>query len=153
MAVRSVLSSSRHPFQLFLLALCIVSGLPTLLGANPGPASIEALLPELMVRVWSFMLVVGAAISLIGAALKNRVNGILVEQVGLVMVGVAAVFYAFGIFIVIGFQVGAISASIILGFGAACLYRWYQLQRYIKAVRDVIAERADNDNGTPSRGE
>lgn len=136
------LASSRHPFQLFLLVLSIVSGIPLLLGIERGPATIESLLPDGMVYMWGLLLTVGSATALIGSLMSNRINGILVEQWGLLVVAVTTIFYGVGILLVVG-RTGIQPAAIILAFGLACAYRWYELQRYIGSLSRIVSDVAE----------
>lgn len=134
----AVLSPSRHPFQLFILLLCLVNGLPVLLGESRPPGSLESALPVPFVYGWALFLTVGSAVALVGTAWRNRFVGVLIEQVGLVGVGLAAVLYGGVLEVVASQQGGGVSASIVLGFGLACLWRWWQLQKYVKAVVALV---------------
>lgn len=120
--------ASRYPADpraVFILALAAVSGFVALLvGAEPG--SLEEIMPAWAVFAWSLCLVVGSAVTLTGMAFQS-INGIIVEQVGSVMVGAASLFYSGVLYFVIG-EDATFSASIITGWGVACLGRWLQLQ-------------------------
>lgn len=127
--------TGRHPFELFLLALAFASGLPALIGATPEPGSIEAALPSWGAFLWSLTLVVGSGSALVGIYLRDRATGLIVEQLGLAFVGVAAVVYSGIILYVIG--VGALfSAGITFAFGVSCLVRWRDIQNIIDAVHE-----------------
>ena len=125
--------TARHPFELFMLVVCLFAGIPTIADGPPAPQSIEALLPQLLVLGWGISLSVGAFIALLGIFLFGAATGIILEQVGLVMVGTACVFYGIAIWIVIGVT-GAVSGGIVFGFGCACLWRWRQLQKLVNAA-------------------
>lgn len=132
------LTPARHPFQLFILVMCVVSGMPTLLGEAPTPDSLEASSPLWFVYAWAATLTVGAIVTLVGMVWTNRFVGVLIEQVGLVAVGSAAVLYGVVVFLR-GFEAGAaFPASVIVGFGVSCLWRWKQLQRYVKSVLSLV---------------
>ena len=135
-----ILAPSRHPFQLFILTLCLITGVPVLVGNAPAPGSLEDAMPDFVFLGWNIALVAGSAVALVGSMVqKNRVTGILLEQWGLVAVGMAAIVY--GILIpFVAHWGGAISASIIFGFGVACLWRWWQLQKYILDVQKLVEE-------------
>ena len=53
------LRAGRHPFQTYLLALCVVSGAPMAAGQVTAN-SLEEQLPEPLVIAWGVMLVFGA---------------------------------------------------------------------------------------------
>ena len=120
---------SRHPIQLFMLGLCFLASAPTLLGAIPPPASIEASLPIELVRGWSGLLFFGAAIALVGVYWRNRVTGIIIEQVGFIWLGLAAVVYSAAIGKVVGVDNGAgVNIAMIFGFAMAAFWRAGQIQ-------------------------
>lgn len=127
---RPMVGSQRHPFEVFLLALCVVSGLSLLLG-SPPPGSINSTLDPLARNAWALMLAGGSIAALIGGSLPG---GIFVEQVGLVAVGSGTLVYAVAIVATAGAQ-GLFAAGITLAFGAACCWRWWQLQRLIREAR------------------
>lgn len=119
------------PRAVFILALSVFSGLTTLaLGAAPD--SLNALLPHWAVTMWSVLLVLGSATTLIGMAFQS-INGIVTEQVGSVTVGVTATFYA-GIALESAGTDSLIGIGIILAWGLACLARWAQLQVLINSA-------------------
>lgn len=120
-----ILFGSRHPFQIYMLMLCLVSGFPLILGKVQAE-SIEAQLPGWGATAWGLALVGGALVALIGIFMPNRVNGLLIEGIGLVSVGAAAVIYAIAIIATVGFG-GIVAAGITLGFGLSCIVRWFQL--------------------------
>lgn len=107
-----------HPFQIFLSALCVVAGLPFLLGFTPEPGSLESLLPSWLVLWWGGNLVVGGGLSFVGVAFGLKV----VERLGLALLAPAAFIYGGGILIDAGAQ-AFIGGAIILAFGMACFIR------------------------------
>lgn len=109
------------------------SGITVML-LQSGPETLEARLPWGVVVAWGATLTLGSAITLIGIA-RDTDNGVLAEQVGSVMVGMAAIFYS-----AIAVGVAGIPAlqivSIVAAWGFACLYRWAQLQALIDDALD-----------------
>lgn len=113
------------PRAVFILALSVFSGL-TALVLDVAPQSLEALLPHWAVVSWGSLLVAGSAITLIGMAFQSF-NGIIIEQIGSVVVGATTLFYAGIILAVVG--IDAIqNVGIILAWGLSCFLRWGQLQ-------------------------
>jgi hypothetical protein len=113
------------PRAVFILALSVFSGITTL-ALKAAPESLEAILPQWGVILWSVMLTVGSIVTLLGMAFQTM-NGIVAEQVGSVIVGSTTVFYSGLALYVIGpaaFQ----TIGIILAWGLACFIRWIQLQ-------------------------
>jgi hypothetical protein len=135
-----IFSHSRHPFQVFILSLCVISGVPIVIGLKPPPGSLQEFVPPLILEVWGFCLVIGALMGLIGAAWRDRGNGLIVEQLGLTLVGLACCFYA----VILGYYTldrgGLFSAAITLGFGLSCLVRAWQIQQYLKRVHRVVLQ-------------
>lgn len=116
------------PRAVFILALSVFSGISTLI-AREGPDSIEALLPHWGVVTWAVTLGLGSFMALLGLA-RDTDWGIVTEQVGCVMVGVATTFYSILVLMVVG-PSATPAVSIILGWGLACFLRWLQLQLLI----------------------
>lgn len=125
------LHAGRHPFQTFLLALCVVSGIPLAFGMSTA-SSIEALLPEWMAVAWGVSLVTGAALGLTGSywPRSNYATALTLERVGLVIAGPAAIVYACVIFIY-GWPGGVVAGLITLAFGASCLQRAHDIGKVI----------------------
>lgn len=139
---RFLTPASRYPPDpraVFILSLCVVAGIPLVLGVSK-PQSIEELMPAWVVVVWGFNLVAGSVATLIGMSLRTA-TGILMEQVGSVWVGAATLFYGTAIILVGGWAAGA-AAAIVFGWGLSCFFRWAQLQALINTA---VQEAADND--------
>ena len=113
------------PRAVFILTLCVFSGIPLVLG-HATPGTINSQLDKYQVVTWGVLLVLGAACTLIGT-FNMSVNGIIVEQVGSIAVGGACLIYAAAIQAQIGLG-GTVPALFVFGFGVACLWRWGQLQ-------------------------
>ena len=113
------------PRAVFILALSVFSGLLSL-AAEESPGTLESTVPEWGIVLWGVGLGFGSLLALLGLT-RDTVNGIVIEQVGSVMVGVAAMFYSAIALWVVGGSAGQ-PVMIILGWGIACLIRWIQLQ-------------------------
>lgn len=138
-------SPSRHPFQVFILVLSVIAGVPMLFGKVPIPGSLEEALPQWAGTLWAASLTLGAAVTLVGVFWPVRLTGHLIEQVGLIAVGSAAVLYGGVLFFFVSDSGSLVSASMISGYGAACVWRWFQLQRYIQLVIRLADERHSKD--------
>lgn len=140
------LDSGRNPFELFLLGLGLLSGLPLLLGA-PAPKSTAELLSPLLVHAWAAILVGGTITALLGVwwtALGflrrwrprfrfQATTGLLIEQLGLVSVGVGTLIYGVGI-IATGVTGRGYATGIVFAYGLACFWRAVQIQRWVRAM-------------------
>jgi hypothetical protein len=119
------------PRALFILSLCVFVGVP-LIFANATPGTIAAKLDAVWVVVWGLMLSAGSLLALVGA-LRQTVNGVILEQVGSVSVGFACVIYGTAIWLAIGVA-GSVPIVIVAGWGVSCFWRWGQLQGYLRDV-------------------
>ena len=119
------------PRALFVLMLCVVSGVP-LIFANATPGSIASQLPAPAIVAWGIMLAGGSLLSLLGT-MRQTVNGVIVEQVGSVALGFACVIYAGAIWAKVQW-LGSVPMFFLLAFGLASFWRWGQLQAYLRAV-------------------
>lgn len=128
--------SGRHPFELYILYLSVLTGLPVLLGITPRPGSINAVLPTWMAFGWSAFLVGGAIVTLAGVYWRERATGLIAEQLGLALVGVMSVAYSVCLVYIGGLDV-ALGAAIVAGFGISCLRRYFQIQEVIDAVHEA----------------
>lgn len=143
------------PRAVFILALSVFSGL-TAVALGAAPDSLSALLPRWVVLVWAILLALGSATTLFGMS-RQTVNGIVIEQIGSVMVAATTLFYS-GIAI---WQIGidAIQGiGIIFAWGLSCGARWIQLQAlindavgraqkrdFLSAFEVELQERADRE--------
>lgn len=118
-----------------MLALSVFTGVVAVaLGASPD--SLGALLPPWAVHLWAIILVVGSGVTLAGLPLQN-INGIIIEQIGSVMVAASTLFYAILAFSFVG--AGALqSVGIVAAWGVACAIRWFQLQALINTAYRVV---------------
>lgn len=91
------------PYGWFLAGLCIVSGLPTVLGISE-PSDIEAQLRPLLARGWGACLVIGGLGMLCGLTSIRRdhygrhlVTRVPCFRLGLRLLGIAAIVYAYAV--------------------------------------------------------
>lgn len=117
------------PRVIFILALSVFSGL-TALALGTAPESLESAIPGWAVASWSSLLCAGSLLAIAGMA-RQTVLGIFAEQIGSVMVGVAAIFYPIIAIYTVGWSVVQV-VGVIFAWGIACLWRWGQLQALLK---------------------
>ena len=124
----------RHPFQVFMLMTSVVSSLPNLAGeATAG--SVEVLLPHVVVVGWGVTLLAGCVVALVGSYWRGSyANGLTMERVGCILAGSAAIVYGLLVPVVAWTTLGHAppfpvftATGIILGVGAACLQRAYDI--------------------------
>jgi hypothetical protein len=78
--------SSRNPFQLWVLAACVISGVIGLLPLGARTGTIDRLLPTLAALLWYGGLLASSAVCLAGAVIRHPLC-LLVERVGMVLLG------------------------------------------------------------------
>lgn len=127
---------ARHPDTVFLLALCLFSGLLQLSGAPSN--SIATLLPTWLTASWAALLIVGAATTLAGVFWRNRVTGLLLELAGRVCFAPAALIYSGAVIVVTGIT-GVLAAAPFLGFAASSLWRVTQIHASVVELRSIMA--------------
>lgn len=130
------------PRALFIMLLCILVGLP-LIFASATPGTVAAKLDPLWQVVWGVMLSGGSLLTLLGA-LRQTVNGVLLEQVGSVALGFACLIYAGAIWATVHWD-GSVPIGIVLGLGIASLWRWGQLQAFLNQAERTAQENAQED--------
>lgn len=128
---------ARHPDTVFLLALCLFSGILQLLGGARSN-SIATLLPFWLTASWAALLVIGAATTLAGVFWRYRITGLLLELAGRVCFAPAALIYGGAVIVVAG-PSGILAAGPFVGFAASSLWRVRQIHAAIGEVRDVLA--------------
>lgn len=136
--------SSRHPFEIFTLVLCILVGVPLIFG-DATPGSVADVLPTWAENFWGVGLGLGATVGLAGVAWPERYTGILIEQVGLVILGVAILLYAAMGLISLGSNF-LVPGAIVTAFGGSCLWRWVQLQGIVKDAQRIVEATNGDDN-------
>lgn len=112
------------PYGWFLALLCVLSGLPTMLGLNE-PSGIDALLPAWLVLGWGACLTIGGLGLLCGlTSIRGSRDGYHVVtrlpcyRLGLRLLAIASVVYAYAVASVAGW--GAVTlAAILLAFAGA----------------------------------
>lgn len=125
------------PRAVFILALSVFSGV-TAIALEAAPDSLDAVLPEWAVVLWGILLVLGSGLTLLGMV-RQTDTGIIIEQVGSVMVGATTIYYS----IIAFWQIGSDAlqnVGIILAWGLACFVRWGQLQALINHTAHRLAE-------------
>jgi len=141
MPLAEVTREGREGFEIYTLILCFVAGGPVLFGgARPG--TIQSLLPPDWQIVWGLTLTLGALSALVGIFWPQRATGLIVEQVGMVATGVAAMIYSVVALGVVGWT-ALLPSAMIGGFAVACFRRWFRIQRALKKAEALAARRKE----------
>ena len=119
------MTRDRDPLALYLLGLCVVSGLASIT-RHPVPG-----IPGWLGATWAVVLVAGGGTALVGKTLASPAWGYLVERIGLYPLGGAAL--GFGAALI---AVGAtLSGTVTVVFGLAVAIRITQITRRIQRAR------------------
>jgi len=135
---------SRHPYEVFILSICLILGVSIILGGKP-PASISAQKDLGFAEdIWGYLLAGGAGLGLVGGYCNSRSTGLILTQIGLIALGGSAVMYAVAILIATNFRMTGYLPTLIIGwFGFNSLRRFFQIQKEI----DAASRKARLDGG------
>jgi len=130
--------SSRHPHEVVLLGACLLTALPILAGVTPAPGSVTAAMNHESTLAWAGGIAVGALIAFAGilwprpsCPTKLTVTGLLLEQVGLVISGMACLLYVAALLWVIGWA-GLFPCALPTGFAVANFILARRIQRLLR---------------------
>lgn len=150
---RASVRSGRHPFQVALLSVSLVSGLAGLVLTGPAPsAGVDKALGS--ISPWFYLaLLVSASLGLLGGFWRSRdirslQVGLLIERAGMPLLAGAAGCYSALSLIASGGR-ALVAVLLIGGIAVAALVRTRQITRDLTYVRSLIDE---HDSGTPYSG-
>lgn len=127
------------------MVFCFKAGLglwllPVALGAEPPRSLTES--PTWMTVGAPWSVVIGAVISIFGLLLRDRDDGVNLEQVGLALVGVGLVFYGTAVSASSTLTQSRWAAGICFSLALGAAFRWWQMQRYqLAKSRKIDRER------------
>lgn len=128
----------RHPHQVLVAALLMLSGLPILLG-GPRPGSISATLPAVLVYVWAAVLVAGGAL-VVAAALAPPLAALFLELIADPPLAVMCLVYAASAAMLAGLR-AVVPVALVTGAALAFGLRSVQVARTVWMVRREISRR------------
>jgi hypothetical protein len=123
--------TARHPLAIYILGLCVISGVMALIGTAIGqptePPSVVAAVPEWARLTWYAMLIAGGTLALVGVWWPHRrivdlVTGLLWERRGETGLALGATFYGLALLFLDG-PVSKVSGTITVLFAVACAMR------------------------------
>lgn len=146
----------QETFEVFTAILCMVSGLPLVLGEVEAD-SVNASLPHLMAQLWGGVLLGGSLLTLIGLIIANAtqgpkafhrmISGHKIERLGLLALAWAGAIYAASILLAVGLG-GFVAAMLILVFACTCLVRAFVLSTGATMLhRALVSAAADLELG------
>lgn len=125
----------RHGLVVYLLGLCVLSGV-TLLFGEPAAGSLEAALDREVVAAWAALLTLGAATALVGMFWPGDIRtGLVAKRLGYAGLTFASAIYAL---VIIGsFQREAtLVGGVLLGFAFAAAHTWRRVNQRIRQILD-----------------
>lgn len=134
----------RNEMEVALLAVMAASSTGTAIGLIPLPGSLEDG-PSVFGQTAAVTLWAGCLIGLLGIAWRDRLDGLVIEQLGMVGVTVGGILYAVALITAAGPWTNAILAiGMSLGVAVAAGVRYWGIYRYLRTLRQVHEGR---DNG------
>jgi len=130
--------STRHPHEVVLLGSCLLTALPILAGVAPAPGSIAGAMNHASTVAWAGGITFGALVAFVGilwprpsCPTKLTVTGLLLEQVGLVVSGVACLLYVAAVMWVFKWG-GLFPCALPAGFAIANMILAWRIQRLLR---------------------
>lgn len=133
---------TRSPLQIFLLILCVFSGL--LIMTNHSESQVIHSMGEPWSTLWGAFLLLGSLIALLGIYWKNQITGMLIERSGIVLLGGASLIWPILVLSKIGWA-GIIAAIFTLGFSAACVWQVAYINHHMNLILHAINKSKEPD--------
>lgn len=127
----------RHPHQVLVAALLMVSGLPILFG-GPRPGSVSASLPTPLLLLWAGVLTAGGAM-VVSAAMVPPLAALYLELIADPPLAVMCVVYSVSVAMLAGWR-GALPAALVAALAVAFAIRAAQVYRTLSAIRHEIRQ-------------
>lgn len=125
----------RNEMEVALLGVMAASSTGTALGIVPLPGSLGAA-PSIYGQSAAIILWLGCIIAVIGVFWRDRLDGLVVEQFGLVGVMVGATMYA-GALVTVNWLNAVLAIGMSLGVAVAAGVRYWSIYRYRRALRNT----------------
>lgn len=131
--------TGRSPFQLYLLALITIAGIPLMLGVSDN--AIAKAMGQPYANLWGGCLFLGGFSCVLGVYWpKDPITGMLIERTGLVGLGGASLIWS--ILVVWRIQLnGLFSATLTFALFLSCLAQWRWVNKNINKVMKAIHDK------------
>lgn len=134
--MQRLVPARRHPDQVLVAALLVISGLPIIAG-GPRPGSVSATLPVPLVYLWAGVLVLCGLMVVAAAVVRSAEVGLYLELAAHPPMAVMLWVYAASAFLVGGGQ-AAVAGAILAAIGLARTVRTIQVFRALVKLRKDI---------------
>lgn len=128
------LPPARNWWQVFLLALCVLTGLQSVLRPEAVVPNLDRAFPDAAVAAWAWCLLVGGLVALTGVAVGPKPLGILIERVGLLILFGACLAYPVALVLLLGWPAVWDRAATIAVFAAVVGQRIVRITRLVHLV-------------------
>lgn len=126
----ALLPPARNWWEVYLLALCVFSGLSSLLWPQTVTPNLDRHLPSLVLSGWGWCLLTGGLVALAGVIIGPRPVGILIERSGLLVLLGACVAYPVALLMIVGSH-GLPQALTIAVFAVVVMQRIVRVTRLV----------------------
>lgn len=135
-----VILSGRHkPFEIIILLVAFAIGLTEIVidvSTTSTTSIIHDLTPHLYL-VWNFGIPIGSGVAIIGCYWRTLTDSLLIERIGLIILGTLTFSYGIGILLIPTANKG--STFFLLAIGAACLVRVGQITFELGKIKRALA--------------
>ena len=118
----------RNPLELFLLGLCVTSGVANgyglALGVPPGDH-----VPAWMAWFFAGLITYGGVAGIAGAFWKDAITGVLIVRAAMIPTCTGSLSYAVAVF---GGGGGLLASVVVAGFAVACGWRAWDITKHVK---------------------
>lgn len=129
---------SRHPFQFWALAACVLSGLQVGFGIG-RPTTLEEILPDYMVALWGWTLMIGGFLGLVAGWWRDRITGLLLERIALTTIALITLIYG----VVVAKQAGGpavVTSSFLISISVSAGWRIVHVNRELRTLQRWIEQ-------------
>lgn len=132
------MNRERNSMEITVFGVLAASVARTVLHLEPLPVSLRA--TPLLGQGAATVLFIGCLISAGGILWRDRIDGLVIEQLGLALAGLGLLFYGTALTLQNPWNLVAFAAGMSFGLAAACLVRWVQIQRFVRGYRLRLRE-------------
>lgn len=131
---------SAHSHEMYTAVLCVLVGIPLVVGITPSPNSVQNILPTWALVVWGITLTLGGLCTVTGILWRyfqplQFVRGLLIEKAGQYMLGASCSVLCLAISLYTG-PGGLLIAGTYGAFALACISRTRTINKEVKVVKE-----------------
>lgn len=132
--------TGRSPFQLYLIALIVISGMSLTVGASSN--TITDAMGHPYTNLWGGTLALGGAVTLLGIYWpREPITGMLIERTGLVGLGGGSLIWSILVVWRVHLNAAYLSASLTFGLFLACVAQWRWINKSVNQVIKAIHDK------------